>query len=96
LAALVPADEAVPLLRAALQTAEASGAGGVRAQVAAALAGHGVPVGEPDPAAVPLTTTERRVMQLHAEGQDIRFIAQALCLTPRTVERTLAALQNRP
>ncbi|MDT7545783.1 MAG: hypothetical protein QOE99_1893, partial [Actinomycetota bacterium] len=96
LAALVPAEEAVPLLRAALQTAEASGAGGFRAQVAAALAGHGVPVGEPDPAAVPLTTTERRVMQLHAEGQDIRFIAQALCLTPRTVERTLAALQNRP
>jgi DNA-binding NarL/FixJ family response regulator len=44
---------------------------------------------------VPLTTTERRVLQLHGEGQDIRSIAQALFLTPRTVERTLAALQHR-
>jgi DNA-binding NarL/FixJ family response regulator len=44
---------------------------------------------------VPLTTTERRVLQLHADGHDSRAIAQALFLTPRTVERTLAELQSR-
>jgi DNA-binding SARP family transcriptional activator/DNA-binding CsgD family transcriptional regulator len=95
LAAVVPAAEAVPLLRAALEVAETSGADSFRAEVADALAQQGISVPEPQPGAVPLTTTERRVLQLHADGHDSRAIAQALFLTPRTVERTLADLQSR-
>jgi DNA-binding NarL/FixJ family response regulator len=56
-------------------------------------AGYDVP--DPVPGAVPLTTTEQRIAQLHAVGIDVRTIAQTLFLTPLTVERTLAALGGR-
>jgi DNA-binding NarL/FixJ family response regulator len=95
LAAVVGQAEAVPLLQEAVATAESCGAEGLRREAAAALRGFGIEVAEPVPGAVPLTTTERRIAQLHAVGIDVRTIAQTLFLTPLTVERTLAALRGR-
>ena len=93
LAALAAPDEAVPLLQAALTTAERSGADGLRAAVAEALVAYGASV--PEQVAVPLTTSEQRILQLHAVGIDVNTIAQTLFLTPRTVELTLSALRGR-
>ena len=62
--------------------------------VAEALAAHGAAV--PEQLAAPLTTSEQRILQLHAVGIDVHTIAQTLFLTPRTVELTLTSLRGRP
>ncbi|MGY1743330.1 MULTISPECIES: BTAD domain-containing putative transcriptional regulator [unclassified Blastococcus] len=93
LARLVPAEEAAPLLRSALELAEDCGAEGVRAQVAATLTAAGLAVPPPRPATRRLTATERRVAAMAAEGADARQIAASLFLTPRTVEVTLAGVR---
>jgi DNA-binding SARP family transcriptional activator len=95
LAAHVPDDEAVPLLRQALETAEDCGGDGLRTQAAAALRRLGVEVADRVVTRARLTTTEQRVAELHAAGHDARTIAQALFLTPRSVELTLATIAER-
>lgn len=79
----------------ALDLAERCGADGLRADVAAALRADGHQVAERPSGAVTLTTTERRVAAMIDDGADVRQIAQALFLTPRTVEITLESVRNR-
>ncbi len=45
--------------------------------------------------ALTLTSTERRMLGMLAEGADVKTIAQALFLTPRTVEVTLESVRDR-
>jgi DNA-binding CsgD family transcriptional regulator len=96
LATAVPEDEErIDLLSRALRLAEECGADGLRAAVAADLAACGVPVpGQPDVAGT-LTTTERRIAAMAADGADDREIAQALFLTPRSVADALASVRDR-
>ncbi|MEV0127771.1 BTAD domain-containing putative transcriptional regulator [Dactylosporangium sp. NPDC050688] len=84
--------DAVPL-REALRLAEACGAVPLRARVAAALGalGERVPA-QPSPS---LTTGERRIVSMAVGGADDRDIAQALFLTPHTVQDTLAAVRRK-
>jgi hypothetical protein len=85
----VPDDEAVDLLRAALETALDRGAFGVRKRALMGLARRGRPdvsgrAAQPRP-----TSTERRIVELTAAGHDIREVAQQLFLTPGTVQAVL-------
>jgi hypothetical protein len=95
LARVAPEGDAVPLLQRALETAEDCGGDSLRAEAAACLRGLGVEVPEPVPGAVRLTTTEQRIAEMDAIGLDAHTIAQALFLTPRSVELTLAAVRQR-
>ncbi len=79
----------------ALELAEKCGADGLRADVAAALRADGHEVAERPSGAVTLTTTERRIAAMVDSGADVREIAQALFLTPRTVEITLESVRSR-
>jgi hypothetical protein len=83
-------DEAVPLLRAASDTAHAQGAEGIRAQVCAALGVRGR-TDEPHLDGPRLTLTERRVLELTAEGLGVREVAERLFMTPGTVHAVLEA-----
>ena len=47
------------------------------------------------PEVTTLTTSERKMAAMASEGHDLRAIAQALFVTPRTVEVTLAELRER-
>lgn len=84
--------DAVPL-REALRLAEACGAMPLRARVAAALGALGEPV--PAQPSASLTTGERRIVSMAVGGADDRDIAQALFLTPHTVQDTLAAIRRK-
>ncbi|GAA1770331.1 BTAD domain-containing putative transcriptional regulator [Luedemannella helvata] len=85
---------AVPLLTEAYDIAQRCGADGLRSAVAARLAAAGVPP-PPPVAEAALTRTERLVAEHAAAGADERAIAQALLVTPRLVQTTLAALRER-
>lgn len=92
------AEAAAPLL-AAYDIADACAAGLTRDRIARALAAAGVP--EPTaPSRRFLTSTERRVAQLLAEGHDTRSIAHHLLLTPQLadnyVERVRRATSAAP
>jgi DNA-binding CsgD family transcriptional regulator len=79
--------EAREPLRRALELADAAGAGGLAEDVRAELYASGA---RPRAAALggvqALTASEQRVASLAAEGQSNRDIAQALFVTPKTVE----------
>jgi DNA-binding CsgD family transcriptional regulator len=77
-----PTDSREPL-RAALDLAEASGATALAESVRTELYASGA---RPRKSAGSLTASERRVASLAAEGQTNRDIAQALFVTPKTVE----------
>jgi hypothetical protein len=87
-----PIDEAVALLREALESAVACGAQGVAEQACGALRRLGqqapdVPAREPGP-----TATQQRVTALAERGMGVAEIAQALFLTPQTVHAALDEL----
>jgi DNA-binding CsgD family transcriptional regulator len=77
-----PTDAREPL-REALELAEAAGAGALAESVRTELYASGA---RPRKTAGSLTASERRVAGLAAEGQTNRDIAQALFVTPKTVE----------
>lgn len=91
--ALGDLDRDTAMLRDALRLAEQCGAAPLRARVAAALAGLGEQV--PAQPSASLTTGERRIAALAVGGADDRDIAQALFLTPHTVNDTLAAIRRK-
>jgi tetratricopeptide (TPR) repeat protein len=88
-----PAD-AVHHLERALELAWECGARGMRAAIAKELSALGATVPS-QPEITTLTTTERKMAAMASEGQEVRSIAQALFVTPRTVEITLAGLRER-
>jgi DNA-binding NarL/FixJ family response regulator len=84
--------EAIALLRQAVDGALACGAQLVAERACAALRRHGVDVpdlvaGTPGPSA-----TQQRVAALAGRGMDVAEIAQALFLTPQTVQDALGEL----
>jgi DNA-binding NarL/FixJ family response regulator len=85
----VPDDEAVELLRAALDTALDRGALGIQRRARAALARRGRPDESGRDAQRCPTTTERRIVELASAGHGIRDVAQQLFLTPGTVQAVL-------
>ncbi|HET6876404.1 MAG TPA: BTAD domain-containing putative transcriptional regulator [Jatrophihabitans sp.] len=89
----VPQNAAVPLLRAALEAAVDCGAQGVAQQACTALRERGEPA--PD-VPVPRTrsrATHQRIARLAERGMDVGEIAQALFLTPQTVQLALGEAQ---
>lgn len=91
----VPPEESLRLLCHALELADLCGATHFRRDIAAALAEVGVEVPAEPSGALTLTSTERRMLCLDAEGADVKTIAQALFLAPRTVELTLESVRDR-
>jgi ATP/maltotriose-dependent transcriptional regulator MalT len=89
-------EEARALLRRALEIADDCGGRRLRRTVAAQLQviGEDVP-NPPNEGAAALTTTERRMLALSDEGADAREIAQALFVTPGSVERHLAEARRK-
>jgi DNA-binding NarL/FixJ family response regulator len=87
-------DSAVAHLEQALELAGECGARGMRAEIAAHLTALGATVPS-QPEVTTLTTAERKMAVLASEGQDVRAIAQALFVTPRTVQVTLGELRLR-
>jgi tetratricopeptide (TPR) repeat protein len=91
---LSPDPSAVPHLEKALDLSRYCGARLMTGQLEAELAALGVAVPEAMQVEA-LTFTERSVARMAAAGEDSRSIAQALFVTPRSVETTLAALCAR-
>jgi DNA-binding CsgD family transcriptional regulator len=86
---LQTSDARVPLL-AALERAEACGAGALSARLREELAAAGVRARRPrDEARWELTPSELRVARLAADGMTNREIAQTLFVTTKTVETHL-------
>jgi DNA-binding SARP family transcriptional activator/tetratricopeptide (TPR) repeat protein len=88
------AESAVHHLEQALELAWECGARGMRADIAVELTQRGATVPS-QPEITSLTTTERQMAAMASEGQDTRAIAQALFVTPRSVELTLIELRGR-
>ncbi len=88
------ADEAVPLLQAALATARACGARAVVREAVAALAERGESTAEVDDVPTRITSRERRVTDLVASGLDVNEVAQRLFLTPGTVRAVLESAER--
>jgi DNA-binding CsgD family transcriptional regulator len=82
-------------LRRAFELAAACGGDGVMREAADALAAAGEPVPSLTSSTDALTAAERRVVTLAAEGRTPRDIAQALFLTPRTVEVELQSAARK-
>jgi DNA-binding CsgD family transcriptional regulator len=82
-------DEAVRPLERALELAQVCGADGLAARVRVELVESGAAPGAATGIAA-LTSTELRVAELAAMGQSDRDIAQALFVTPNTVEVQLS------
>jgi DNA-binding SARP family transcriptional activator len=82
-------DEAVPLLRAAVEEAHGRGALGIRDRARAALRARGCPDDDVRETVRAPTVTERAVLELSAAGLGIREVAQRLFLTPGTVQAAL-------
>ena len=82
-------------LRQAYELAAACGADGLVAATTEALAAAGETAPEIHASVDALTLAERRVVTLAAEGRSPRDIAQALFLTPRTVETELASATRK-
>ena len=58
-------------------------------------AGVGAPRCPQPPASLSLTSTERRIARLTADGAEVREIAEALFLTPRAVQLSLDEIRGR-
>ena len=85
--------EAVDHLGNALELAEILGAGALSARVREELVGLGVEPSVEAPSGVSaLSETERRVAALAAEGQSAREIAQALYVTPASIDNQLGGV----
>lgn len=82
-------DEAVALLRSALDAARACGARALAHDAAAALGERGRAPDDPGAAPAGLTNRQRRVRDLAADGLDVNEVAQRLFLTPGTVRAVL-------
>jgi DNA-binding SARP family transcriptional activator/tetratricopeptide (TPR) repeat protein len=82
-------------LRRAFEVAAACGAGGLMRDAAAALTAAGEEAPSLTTNTDALTAAERRVVMLAAEGRTARDIAQALFLTPRTVEVELESASRK-
>jgi DNA-binding SARP family transcriptional activator len=89
LGAVLPDDEAVPLLEAAAEVGHARGAPGVRDRARAELRRRGRPVDPRCDAVRRISDTERRILDLTAAGLGVREVAQRLLLTPGTVVSVL-------
>jgi tetratricopeptide (TPR) repeat protein len=83
-------DEAVPLLRAASETAHAQDAATLQASICAALEARGR-ADDPHDDGPRLSLTERRVLDLTAAGLGVREVAERLFMTPGTVHAVLEA-----
>lgn len=81
----VPDEEAIELLLAADRTAGRLGASRVRDLARAGLQRRGHPVESPGEEVLPLSSTERQILDLTSGGMDVREVAQRLFLTPGTV-----------
>jgi ATP/maltotriose-dependent transcriptional regulator MalT len=81
----VPDVEAIELLLAADRTAGQRGAHRVRDLAREGLRRRGHPVESLDEEVLPLSSTERQILDLTAGGMDVREVAQRLFLTPGTV-----------
>jgi DNA-binding NarL/FixJ family response regulator len=84
-------EEAVPLLVAAYESANARGALALRDRARDALEGRGNPVEAGCDEVRSLTATERTILDLTAAGVDVREVAQRLFVTPGTVRAALDA-----
>jgi ATP/maltotriose-dependent transcriptional regulator MalT len=86
----VPDEQAVPLLREAARRALRCGAARVAADAAAALRERGEAADEEARCEQPAVSgTDRRILELAAEGLDVHEVAQRLFLTPGTVREAL-------
>ncbi|SOE02191.1 BTAD domain-containing putative transcriptional regulator [Blastococcus haudaquaticus] len=90
----VPDEEAVELLRAALDTALDRGALGIQRRARAGLARRGRPDESGRDAQRCPTSTERRIVELAAAGHGVRDVAQRLFLTPGTVQAVLESVSG--
>jgi DNA-binding SARP family transcriptional activator/tetratricopeptide (TPR) repeat protein len=90
-------EEAVPLLRDALAAARACGARSPARRAAEELArrGHRAEESQVDTQAR-LSSRQRRVLELAAEGLDVNQVAQQLFLTPGTVRAVLESANGGP
>ncbi|HEV2814787.1 MAG TPA: LuxR C-terminal-related transcriptional regulator, partial [Solirubrobacteraceae bacterium] len=82
-------------LKEAFELAAACGADGLVDELRGALIAAGETPPAPGASADALTAGERRVVTLAAEGRTPRDIAQALFLTPRTVEHELESATRK-
>ncbi|RZS90190.1 transcriptional regulator [Motilibacter rhizosphaerae] len=89
----VPDAEREALLVSVLELAEECGAEGLRRSAAAQLTECGGRAPDERAGRRRLTTTQRRVAGMAADGADARQIAASLFLTPRSVEVTLEAVR---
>ncbi|MCW2540932.1 MAG: Tetratricopeptide 4 [Frankiales bacterium] len=87
-------DEQVALLQRAVQLGDITGALGLRLDAAKRLQTLGAEVPKP-PASLSLTSTERRIAKLTADGAEVREIAEALFLTPHAVQLSLDGIRSR-
>ncbi len=87
-------DEQVALLQRAVQLGDITGALGLRSVAAKHLRTLGAEVPRP-PASLSLTSTERRIATLTADGAEVREIAEALFLTPHAVQLSLDVIRDR-
>ncbi len=94
LAGLVPADEAVPLLRESAALAWTCGATPDYDSVITALDAFGEPPPPLPPAATRLTTWERDVLPRYLAGACERDIAETLFLAPATVRKILGTARE--
>jgi DNA-binding CsgD family transcriptional regulator len=89
-------EEAQPKLVRALELAEVCGAGSVAAFARAELSASGVSPSVSAPSGLhALTDTQRRVAALAAEGHSEREIAQAMFVTPNTVDFQLGDVYRK-
>ena len=86
--------EAAPMLERALEIADECGAAGLRRDTAEELARLGIEVPEPS-GVIALTSRERRIAGLHADGVDDLEIAQTMFITPRSVRETVESVRHR-
>jgi len=82
-------EEAVPLLLEASRTAEERGADGVLHLTCAELERRGHPFEARQEGVRRLSSTERQILQLTADGMDVHEVAQCLFVTPGTVRAVL-------
>ena len=88
-------DEARTLLARAIQQAENCGADGLRARAAAALRELGVDVPEEPAPRLRLTTAERRIAMMAADGLSSDEIAMAYFMTTGTVTSIVESVYDR-
>lgn len=85
----VPDEEAIALLLDANETAEQRGAQRVRDLARSELERRGHPVAPRGEEVRPLSSTERKILALTADGLKVHEVAQQLFLTPGTVRAVL-------